>query len=954
MGSYLDELKVQMGEKKPENITVPTTEAKPETKTIDLNELRKSKEDKQESKVDSLKDLFHSTAPLPEMETKPIAQMLGKKEEIKEIDSLLASWETSGKLVTKYDDIEIYRLENDPLLYYKANIPKSSPSQKMIINTLKEATTRLITTDPYKIRDPIQRQNIYYQKILEILENAPEINVPKHLFSFYAKAVVTEMVGFGIIEPLIHDTKLEEIMVIGPNRPTYVYHRDYGMMYSNVVFYSDGEIQDLIDKIARILGRRVDISSPLLDARLPDGSRVNATIPPASIDGSTVTIRKFREDPYTIVDLINFKTINLEVAAFLWSAVNGFGAKPANIIIAGGTGSGKTSLLNVLASFIPDDSRVITIEDTAELKLPIKHTIRFEGKPPGMEGTGELTLEVLVKNTLRMRPDRVIVGEIRSTEASVLFTAMNTGHDGCMGTIHANSARETLVRITSPPMDVPMLMLAGLDLIIVQKILNTAQGKVRRITEIAEVEGVYENDPKVNIIFRWNPQTDNLERTENPIKYFEIIKTHTKNTDKDIADILTKKIKLLNELVSKNIRDINDVSKKIQEMYVKDKNWWIMSDDNSNLKNLKKDFNKEKSTVDFDAVQNIVKKLKDKDKAKGVTGPVTEGHLKELRDIIAEGKLAKLNIDTEAKLLSNSNSSLDKSAVKIYSKTHGFINEIVKNLVRNNIGKKIAFYLYSANSKKSLIQHLVLSTIYSLLVTAFITVLVGVILFFVNPLFLVLIPIILGFVFIIALLSFSYLVPMSQAKQRGILIDTELPYALRHISTELQAGIGLYKTLQSVAKNDYGVLSEEMSRTIIEIENGTDTKTALRHMALRSQSKNLNTAIFHIVRTLNTGGNLSQSIDSVADTVSFDLMESAKQFGEKMNFFGIIFIFVAIVLPVFLAILSAIANAPIGQGGDLFMPGILTPTLLTVVYLLVMPAIFIFIAYYIKLIEPKI
>ena len=139
MGSYLDELKVQVGEKKPKIVTVPTTEAKPETKTIDLNELRKSKEDKQESKVDSLKDLFHSTAPLPEMETKPIAQMLGKKEEIKEIDSLLASWETSGKLVTKYDDIEIYRLENDPLLYYKANIPKSSPSQKMIIYTLKES-----------------------------------------------------------------------------------------------------------------------------------------------------------------------------------------------------------------------------------------------------------------------------------------------------------------------------------------------------------------------------------------------------------------------------------------------------------------------------------------------------------------------------------------------------------------------------------------------------------------------------------------------------------------------------------------------------------------------------------------------------------------------------------------------------------------------------------------------
>lgn len=253
----------------------------------------------------------------------------------------------------------------------------------------------------------------------------------------------------------------------------------------------------------------------------------------------------------------------------MWCAVEGFGAKPANIVISGGTSSGKTTLLNVLANFIPDESRVITIEDTAELKLPIKHVIRFEGRPPGIEGTGELTLEILVKNTLRMRPDRVIVGEIRSFEASTLFTAMNTGHDGCMGTIHANSARETLIRITSPPMEVPMLMLAGLDLIIVEKKLNTSKGQVRRITEIAEIDGVFENNPKANIIFRWNPRTDNLERTEQPIKLFEVIKTYTKHSDSEIADILTKRISFINELVNKNIRDINEVSKKIQENYVK-------------------------------------------------------------------------------------------------------------------------------------------------------------------------------------------------------------------------------------------------------------------------------------------------------------------------------------------------------------------------------------------------
>jgi len=381
-----------------------------------------------------------------------------------------------------------------------------------------------------------------------------------------------------------------------------------------------------------------------------------------------------------------------------------------------------------------------------------------------------------------------------------------------------------------------------------------------------------------------------------------------------------------------------------------------MPEEDKRLKILKKELDKDNSEapkVDLDAVQNIVSKIKDKDRAKGVSGNISETHMKELRDIISEGKLAKLNVDTEAKLLANSTSELDKGAVKIYKAVPGFINYIVKSIIKKSIGRKIAFYLYSADIKKTLVQHLVLSVIYSLLVTFFIGILTLGIIAIINPLFLIIWPFIVIFIFLMAVGGFAYLVPMQKAKTRGVMIDTELPYVLRHISTELQAGIGLYKTLQSVAKNDYGVLSQEMSRTIMEIENGTDTKTALRHMALRSQSKSFNIAIFHIVRTLNTGGNLSQSIDSVADSVSFDLLEASKQFGEKMNFFGIIFIFVAIVLPVFLAILSAIANAPIGQGGELFLPGILTPTLLAVVYVVVMPAIYVFIAYYIKMIEPK-
>ncbi|MFH0906004.1 MAG: CpaF family protein [archaeon] len=478
-------------------------------------------------------------------------------------------WMTSKKtLVTKYDDVEIYRIEGENLLHYQAPIPKPNPRQKLIINTLKEATTRLISSDPYRIRDPVQRRNIYYQKILDILNNAPEINIPKHMYEFYAQAVVKEMVGYGLIDPLLHDDKLEELMIIGPNKPTYVYHIDYGMMTTNIVFFTDEEIKDIIDKIARSLGRRVDISSPLLDARLPDGSRVNATIPPASIDGSTVTIRKFKADPYTITDLIRFGTVNVEVAAFLWCLIEGFKAKPANIVIAGGTGSGKTTLLNVLANFIPESDRVLTIEDTAELRLPMKHVIRFEGRPPGLEGSGELSLDILTKNTLRMRPDRIIVGEIRHKEAYALFTAMNTGHDGCMGTVHANSARETLVRITSPPMEVPPLMLAGLDFIIVQKRINTAKGQARRIISISEITGVLDNNPQANLIFNWNPNTDSLERTSEAINYFEIIKSYTKFTDADIKNALAEKIKILNNMVHNNIREIDKVAHEIQKSYL--------------------------------------------------------------------------------------------------------------------------------------------------------------------------------------------------------------------------------------------------------------------------------------------------------------------------------------------------------------------------------------------------
>ncbi len=469
-------------------------------------------------------------------------------------------------LMEEYGDTKIYRVQGEPLMYYTVPVARPNVSERAIINTLKEAATRLISITPYRIRDPEQKRNVYAQQVLEILRASPELKVPPTKFDFYAQAVVSEMVGYGLIDSLIKDDKLEEIMVIGPNVPVYVFHRKYDMMITNVEFTNDNEVQDLVNRIAREVGRRVDISSPLLDARLPDGSRVNATIPPASVSGSTLTIRKFRSDPYSIVDLIKYKTLSIDVAAFLWLCVDGLGTQPANILISGGTSSGKTTLLNVLCSFIPSNERIISIEDTSELSLPIRHWIRLEGRPPGLEGKGEITLDILTKNSLRMRPDRIIVGEVRHDEAFSLFTAMNTGHDGSMGTIHANTAQETLVRVTSPPMSVPEVMLSGLNFVIVENLFHSSQrGTYRRVMEVAEVHGVLEGKARTETVFEWDAVKDEVSRTNIPVKYFERLAQLTGKTQVEMQGELKRRERFLQGLVDRDVRDMKTVAQLSRE-----------------------------------------------------------------------------------------------------------------------------------------------------------------------------------------------------------------------------------------------------------------------------------------------------------------------------------------------------------------------------------------------------
>jgi pilus assembly protein CpaF len=277
------------------------------------------------------------------------------------------------------------------------------------------------------------------------------------------------------------------------NGPKQVYVERSGRLeLTDVVFQDDEHVMRVIDRIVSPLGRRIDESSPTVDARLPDGSRVNAIIPPIALNGPTVTIRKFSKDPFTVEDLIRFGTFTAEMATFLKACVEA----RLNIIVAGGTGSGKTTMLNVLSSFIPDDERIVTIENAAELQLRQEHVVRLESRPSNIEGKGEITIRDLVINSLRMRPERIVVGECRGGEALDMLQAMNTGHDGSMTTAHANSPRDTLSRMETmclmAGMDLPVRAIreqiaSAVDLIVQQERMKDGS---RRITSVTEVQGM--------------------------------------------------------------------------------------------------------------------------------------------------------------------------------------------------------------------------------------------------------------------------------------------------------------------------------------------------------------------------------------------------------------------------------------------------------------------------------
>jgi len=468
------------------------------------------------------------------------------------------------KLLDKYGNVEIFNRKGEVPLY-KELTPPLNDLEYAVKEQAKETAIKEIDSDSNKIIDPQKVKELFLKEIRKIVHsNFPRLS--KEQVNRISWKVVLEMVGYGALDPLLGDEKLEEVMVLGKEFPVFVYHKKYGHCETNIKFKEASELNYLAEKIARDVNKRVDRSAPLLDARLPDGSRVNIAIPPISLDGVSITIRKFRKDPISIVDLINYGTINAELAAFLWICVDGLGFKPCNILIAGGTASGKTSTLNTLLGFILKSARIVTIEDTAELCLYHQNKVRLETIPPNVEGKGEVVMDDLLKNSLRMRPDRIMVGEVRGPEARTLFTAMNTGHDGCMSTIHANSIPDVITRLTNAPMNVPISMIPSLDLIVMEeRFFDEKKGIIRRITEVAELFVDEGGEILENSIYKWNPVLDEIKGTSIPKKTQMRLEQATERLGIDFETEFRSRQEFLEKLVSEGITRFDDIYSKIGE-----------------------------------------------------------------------------------------------------------------------------------------------------------------------------------------------------------------------------------------------------------------------------------------------------------------------------------------------------------------------------------------------------
>ena len=423
----------------------------------------------------------------------------------------------------------------------------------------------LQTIDMNSLNQKLPSRELMFELNAAMLSVAKKAGISKP--KQFADYVLNKSIGYREIAEMMADPHLEEIMVNGYGRNVFVFHHRYGMCKTNVLVKEHGFVLDLIMRIAQTVGKQFNEAHPLLDARLPDGSRANSTFSYVTPFGHSLTIRKFSKVPLSIINLIENNTLDAELAAFLWAMVEGLNVDPMNIIVTGGAGSGKTTFMNVLSAFIPYQSRVLSIEDTLELDLGARENwIQMESKPK-LKDVSEVTMDDLLKNALRMRPDRILVGEVRGEEAQTLFVAMDTGHRGILGTLHSNTAREMLLRLKSSPMTVPEPMLPLLDLaVVMQRTYSSKEGMLRRVKHVAEI-GRMEEKVLLSNIFELDTKKNLTERTSVPSHVIETLAERAGMSKKELKREIIVRQRILEWMIANDMRDSDQVEQLIQKYY---------------------------------------------------------------------------------------------------------------------------------------------------------------------------------------------------------------------------------------------------------------------------------------------------------------------------------------------------------------------------------------------------
>ncbi len=454
-------------------------------------------------------------------------------------------------------DVKILRIPSKFTMSYKITTPVIDQSMNAV---LTEIRTELIREDPSKIQQLSQTTSeALKREFLEIVQKKLQEIIPGMQEKSYLELSATllhEMFGLGIIEILDMDPNLEEIVINDSKTQVMVYHIKYGWLETNVRIETESKIESYAQQIARKVGRQITNLNPLLDAQLPNGDRVNATLYPISTHGNTLDIRKFRAEPWTIIDFLKRKTVSQELVSFVWQAMQ----YELSFLVTGGTAAGKTSMLNVFLPFIPPNQRIITIEDTSELVLPkYMHWVPMLTRQPNSEGKGQVTMLDLLLNSLRMRPDRLVVGEIRKKEdAQTLFEAMMTGHS-VYATMHAETAQQVVKRLISEPIELPEIEVSTLDLIITS--FRQRRTGVRRVLELAEIverQVSGQMELKTNNLFEWKPRTDAIERTINTSQKISTkLALYSGLTSDEMAADLKEKETVLQWMIEKEVNNVN-------------------------------------------------------------------------------------------------------------------------------------------------------------------------------------------------------------------------------------------------------------------------------------------------------------------------------------------------------------------------------------------------------------